>query len=95
MRIDSPRCSSAIVKAYHKIPLDADLRFGVESAGMVNPIQELRAVLAQHPTQKAAAKALRISPSLLTDILKRRRAIAGPLLRRLGLRKHITYTKVA
>ena len=61
---------------------------------MENPIQTLRAVLAQHPTQKAAAKALRISPSLLTDILKRRRAISGPLLRRLGLQRHVTYSKV-
>ena len=62
---------------------------------MVTPIHELRAVVARHPTQRAAAKALRISPTLLTDLLKRRRAISAKLLRRLGLHKHVFYTKMA
>ena len=59
----------------------------------VNPLAELRGVLARYPTQKAAAAALHISQSLLTDILKRRRGIAGPLLGRLGLVKHVRFER--
>lgn len=61
----------------------------------VNPLTELRAVVDKYPTQKQAAASLRISPSLLTDILKRRRGFSDALLRRLGLVRRITFERRA
>jgi plasmid maintenance system antidote protein VapI len=55
----------------------------------INPAIALRERVAQYPTQKAAAAALKISPSLLTDILKHRRSFSDALLRRLGLTRRI------
>lgn len=61
----------------------------------VNPLTELRAVVGKYQTQKQAADALRISPSLLTDILKRRRGFSDTLLRRLGLVRRISFERRA
>lgn len=52
----------------------------------INPYHVLRGFVRQHPTQKAAAKALGISPPYLHDLLHKRRAISTRLLGKLGLR---------
>ena len=52
-------------------------------------------MVGKYQTQKQAADALRISPSLLTDILKRRRGFSDTLLRRLGLVRRISFERRA
>jgi plasmid maintenance system antidote protein VapI len=52
----------------------------------INPLERLEAFVAEHATQRAAAKALRISAPYLTDLLKGRREFSAPILKRLGLR---------
>lgn len=53
----------------------------------VDARKALRIFVGQHPTQKAAAKALRITPQYLHDLLYGRRAINDGMLSKLGLKQ--------
>ncbi len=56
----------------------------------VNPLGRLQALVKQYPTQWAAAEALGIKPSYLSDLLHGRRDISDKMLDRLGLQRVIT-----
>jgi transcriptional regulator with XRE-family HTH domain len=53
----------------------------------MNPQRVLRAHVARYETQRACARALRISPSYLCDLLRGRRPYSARILRRLGLKR--------
>jgi plasmid maintenance system antidote protein VapI len=52
-----------------------------------NPTDALLAYVDQFPFQRDAAKALKISPAYLSDLVNGRRDITDPLLAKLGLRR--------
>lgn len=54
----------------------------------------LRRIIAKEGSQAVAARRLRISPQYITDLLKNRRQPGSALLRRLGLRKIVSYEEV-
>ena len=61
----------------------------------LDPLTELRAFVARYPTQAAAAAALAISQSYLSDLLAGRRHISDAMLNKLGLtRKLVKLVKV-
>lgn len=49
----------------------------------------LQAVREKYPTQRAAAKALGITPSYLHDLLHGRRTFSAAVLAKLGLRRTV------
>jgi plasmid maintenance system antidote protein VapI len=53
-------------------------------------LKHLRKFVAQHPTQKAAARALGISEPYLCDLLNGRRLFSTNMLDRLGLERQTT-----
>ncbi len=53
----------------------------------VDPIETLRAFVANYPTQRQAAAALGISPVYLSDILNERRDFSNTVLEKLGLKR--------
>ncbi len=55
----------------------------------VNPIEILKATVAIHRTQREAAQQLRISTSMLNDLLRGRRPFSVAMLRKLGLKRII------
>ena len=55
----------------------------------IDPKAWLRALVGQHGTQKAAAKALGVSPAYLGDMLMGRRDISERILAKLGLRRAV------
>ncbi len=55
----------------------------------VQPITVLRVFVANYPTQIAAAAALGIKPSYLTDLLYGRRLFSANILKKLGLKRMI------
>ena len=60
----------------------------------IEPVEVLRAFVAEHGTQTAAAQALGISEPYLSDMLKGNRAVAESTLTKLGLQKLVTIVKV-
>ncbi len=54
-----------------------------------DPLKKLRAVVAKYPSQKAAAEALRVPQSYLSDVLHERRPFSAHLLTAIGLRRAI------
>lgn len=67
----------------------------VEMIGLRTPIQALRAVVAAHQTQQAAARSLRISNTQLSELLRGKRSFSDALLKRLGLERVIVARKSA
>lgn len=59
----------------------------MHQAGALNV---LRRFVAQHRTQRAAAKALGISEPYLTDLLKGHRGLSNMILAGLGLAREVT-----
>jgi DNA-binding transcriptional regulator YdaS (Cro superfamily) len=55
----------------------------------IDPKAWLRALVGRHGTQKAAAKALGVSPAYLSDMLMGRRDISERILAKLGLRRAV------
>lgn len=55
-----------------------------------SPEATLKAFVARYPTQRAAAEALGINPSYLTDLLYGRRQFSARILERLGLQRIVT-----
>ncbi len=53
----------------------------------INPRRHLAAFVSLHKTQTAAAVALGVSPSYLSDLLSGRRAVTLALMARLGLKQ--------
>ncbi len=56
----------------------------------VDPLERLREYVTRHGTQRAAAAALHVSDSYLSDLLNRRRPFSAIVLERLGLQWTIT-----
>lgn len=54
-----------------------------------DPLAELKRIVATHETQAAAADALEISESYLSDLLAARRDFSDKMLEKLGLRRAI------
>lgn len=52
----------------------------------VDPIAVLRQFVSTHPSQLAAAAALGISPTYLSDMLNKRRDVSARVLAKLGLK---------
>ena len=59
------------------------------SSAETNPLEVLRALVAQYPTQRAAAKALAVSQPFLHDLLNGRRTFSDKMLGKLGLRRAV------
>lgn len=55
----------------------------------VDPLVALRSFRDQYPTQKEAARALRVSQSYLSDMLTGRRDVPRKVLAQLGLRRTV------
>ena len=55
----------------------------------IEPLTTLKAFVARYPTQSAAAGALGIRPSYLSDLLLNRRTFSPMILNRLGLRRAV------
>ena len=55
----------------------------------LDALKQLRIFVRQHPTQKAAAAALKISSPYLTDLLYGRRHINDGMLAKLGLKRTV------
>jgi transcriptional regulator with XRE-family HTH domain len=62
-------------------------REGARNMKEIDPLDRLRAFVAKHETQAAAAEALGVSGPYLSDILNRRRDFSDQILKRLGLRR--------
>ena len=58
----------------------------------IQPMRVLRDFVAQRGSQAAAAKAIGISPPLLSDILAGKRGFSDRVLKALGLRRTRTIT---
>lgn len=56
---------------------------------MKDPQAELKQFVSKHSTQQAAAQALGIAPSHLTDLLRGRRTFSEAMLAKLGLRRAV------
>ena len=54
-----------------------------------DPSEVLAAFVARYPTQQAAAEALDIVPSHLTDLLRNRRTFSDAMLGKLGLKRAV------
>jgi len=54
----------------------------------------LKRVIATEGSQSAAARRLSITPQYMSDLLRNRRQPGPALLRRLGLRKIVTYEEM-
>ena len=54
-----------------------------------SPLRELKRFCAGYGTQVAAAKALGISQPYLSDLLRKRRDVSKPLLKKLGLKRAV------
>lgn len=52
-----------------------------------DPLEALKSFVETHPTQKAAATALGINESYLSDLLKARRKFSERMLEALGLKQ--------
>lgn len=52
-----------------------------------DPLQTFRAFVAEHGSQKAAAKALGISQVYVSDLLAQRRDFSDQMLEKLGLKR--------
>jgi hypothetical protein len=55
----------------------------------IDPLGRLLAFVGEHPTQRAAAKALGVSAPFLTMVLKGKRQIPPKILKKLGLQRDI------
>ena len=58
-------------------------------ARVVDPLEHLKRLVSQYPTQAAAARALEISQPYLTDLLYGRRRFSERMLAKLGLGRTI------
>lgn len=59
----------------------------------IEPLEALRAFVAKHPTQQAAAEALGVSPVYVSDLLNERRDFSDNMLAKLGLRRTVVEVK--
>lgn len=59
----------------------------------VNPHKALAAIVAQYQTQQDAARALLMSPSYLSELLRGQRPFTPAVLGKLGLRRVVRYQK--
>ena len=60
-----------------------------------DPAAVLRAFVAQHPTQTAAARALGVGDAYLSDLLHGRRLFSDVMLAKLGLERVIVTRKAS
>lgn len=61
----------------------------------VDPLERLRALVAQHGTHQATAAALGVSQAYLSDILKGARTVSPRMLALLGLQRIVVEQKRA
>ena len=64
-------------------------------AKTLEPIAELKRIVKECGTQRAAASLLGISQALLSDLLFGRRGFSDAMLEKMGLEKRETFTRVA
>jgi plasmid maintenance system antidote protein VapI len=55
----------------------------------IDALDRLHRFVEQHGTQKAAAKALKITPAYLSDLINMRRDLSKQMLEKLGLRRTV------
>lgn len=55
----------------------------------IDALERLRKFIDKHGTQKAAAKALDITPAYLSDLINVRRDLSVKMLAKLGLRRTV------